>query len=344
MADILRAQEIDDLVVGTLEDLGRDKIVQIAQNNQDYEIYSHWFKKGKVAFDGGTGIKRTLMAKLPTAARHIGLYATDDVKLEDLLTSMSIDWRHATTSWTYETREMMMNKGKARINNIIKPRREGAVLNLIEQIETKCWSLPALTNETDPYGIPYWVVYHATEGFTGAAPSGHTTVAGVNPTTYPTWKNWSANYTNVSKDDLITKMRKGQWSTKWKSPINIGEFRGDKGSRYRFYTEYDVLAAFETLGEAQNENLGRDLASMDGQMTFRRHPLIAVPELDGATGGPVYGIDHECFMAVCLEGDYLRESAPAVAPNQHNARQCFIDLTYNLLCLDRRRQMIFRTA
>ena len=104
------------------------------------------------------------------------------------------------------------------------------------------------------------------------------------------------------------------------------------------------MSNMEDIGEASNENLGRDLASMDGTMTFRNHPVIWVPELDGQTNAPVYMVDHSTFYPVVLKGDFLRESKSTQAPSQHNVYQYFVDLTYNYLCVDRRRNAVFTTA
>ena len=116
----------------------------------------------------------------------------------------------------------------------------------------------------------------------------------------------------------------------------------------------------EDIGEAQNENLGRDLASVeagagadigsvDMQLVFRRHPIIWVPQLDDtsvytAATNPVYAIDHSTFYPVVLKGDYLREGDAEKVPNQHNVFRVFVDLSYNYMCIDRRRNALFATA
>ena len=98
-----------------------------------------------------------------------------------------------------------------------------------------------------------------------------------------------------------------------------------------------MISTVEEVGESQNENLGRDIASMDGTMTFRNHPIIWTPQLDGDAQNPWYGLDHSTFYPVCLQGDYLRESEARQAPNQHNVYQVHVDLSYNFLCVDPRR-------
>jgi hypothetical protein len=40
-----------------------------------------------------------------------------------------------------------------------------------------------------------------------------------------------------------------------------------------------------------------------------------------------------------LKGDYLRETGPIMSKDQHNAWNNFVDLTYNYICIDRRRNL-----
>lgn len=339
--------DIQDLVAGTLYDLGRLKFQQIAQNLQNYEIFTHWFKKERMSFDGGIGIQRTLMNRFDsTAAKHVGLTESDNVNISDLIDQLQVPWRHVQTSWGFFHQETLINKGKSLIFNIIKPRREGAMLALVEELENKCWAAPSASDKKNPYGIPYWIVRNSSLGFNGGAPSGHSTVGGVSLTDSPTFKNYTGTYglTNgVSKADLIKKMRTAFRKTRFKTPLSSNSDYTSNSERYRIYVNETTLANFEDIGESQNENLGRDLANPDyagGSLTIRRWPIVWVPKLDEDTTNPVYGIDHDTFNVVCLEGDYLRESENK-APHQHNSYQYFVDMTYNFVCVNRRSNFLF---
>ena len=109
------------------------------------------------------------------------------------------------------------------------------------------------------------------------------------------------------------------------------------------YVNETTISGIEDLGEAQNENLGRDIATMDNAMVFRNHPILWVPKLDADTTNPVYGLDHSTFYPVCLKGDYLRESDAEKSPNNHNTYVVYVDLTYNFICVDRRRNWVIAT-
>jgi hypothetical protein len=339
----LAAADIADLVAGTLRDLGPLKFQQIAQNLPYYEVFSRWFRKDKVTFDSGYGIQKTLMNKLDAeSSKHVGLMDTDSVNIPDVLDQLTVPWRHAQTSWglIYQT-DILMNRGKSLILNVVKPRRAAALLGLVEELEDKAWgSAPSVTDKLLPYSLQYWIVPNATQGFNGGVPSGHQTVAGVSLSDSPNFKNWTDTYAAVEKSDLIKKLRKAHRQIRFVSPVTIDDYRGNMGDRYRLYVNEETISDLEDVGESQNENLGRDIASMDGTITFRRHPIVWIPKLDGRSDNPVYLIDHSTFYPVCLKGDYLRESQADKAPNQHNIFQVFIDLTYNYLCVDRRRNAV----
>lgn len=342
----LSARDIADLVTGTLDDLGRLRFQQIVQDLQDYEIMGRWLKEDRVVVGSGVGIKRTLMLKRGGVAKHTGLFATDDVNISDHLAQLDVPWRQATTSWGFEHREVLMNRGPDLIVNVIKPRRVAAMIDLAQELEDKAWvQVPSSTDTLLPFSIPFWIVANATTGFNGGAPSGHTTVAGINPTTYPNFKNYTAQYTNVTKADLISKMRTAQRKIGFKSPVTVNDFRGGKGDRYRIYVNDPTITSLEDIGESQNENLGKDIASIDGgQLVFRRHPIRWVAGLDNEAKNPIYMIDHSVFHPVVLKGDDLRESEPRQAPKQHNTFEVFVDLSYNFVCVDRRRCARLETA
>ena len=341
--------DIIDLVKGTLYDLGRMRFQQIAQNLTDYEVFPTWFKKDKVMFDSGIGIQRTLMSRLSGQARHVGLSDTDQTNIVDLVDQLQIPWRHAVTQWGFFRQETLMNRGEALIFNVILPRRADAMISLVEELENKAWAAPpSSTDKLLPFGIPYWIVKNSTLGFNGGYPSGFTTIAGVSLTNSPNFKNYTGTYalnTGITKFDLIKKLRTAFRKCSFKSPVDIQDYRNGSGNRYRTYTNEPVVAALEDVGESQNENLGRDIASIDGvNLVIRGFPIRWARALDADTQNPFYGIDHAVWYPVCLKGDYLRETDPSIVPFNHNAFQTFVDLSYNYLCVDRRRNFVFYGA
>ncbi|MBN2129139.1 MAG: hypothetical protein JW741_06565, partial [Sedimentisphaerales bacterium] len=211
--------------------------------------------------------------------------------------------------------------------------------------EKASWRLRAASDTKSPNGVPYYVVKNATTGFNGGNPSGFSDCVGIDASTEEKWRNYTDTYSQVTKDDLVASMRKAHRLTGFKSPVSIPDFRRGKGNRYRVYMNEATINSWELLAEAQNDQLGRDLAPMDGVTAFKRHPVIYVAQLDDDTSNPVYMLDHNTFYPVVLKGDYLRETEPiSGGVTQHNSFVVYLDLTFNLLCLDRRRNTVIYVA
>lgn len=339
----LESLDLADLVAGTLRDLGRMKVQNIAQSLQRYEVFPIWFKKNKVTFDEGIGIQRNLMNRVADCAAHRGLTDTDQSGITDIVDQLQVPWRQLTSHWQVIYQEVLENRGAARIFDLIKLRRQNAMLAMVEKLESKAWSLPGASDKVNPYGVPYWIVKNNSTGFNGGAPSGHTTVGGVSLTDSPTFKNYTAQYTAVTKADLIKKMRDMHYYTGFQSPVDLPDYTSGSGQQYRVYTNRAVTSTLEEIGEAQNENLGRDIASVDGvSLVFRKNPIRTIPVLDADTTNPVYFIDHGTFYPVCMKGDYFRETKTN-APEQHDIVRYFMDLRYNYVCVDRRRNGVIAT-
>jgi len=233
---------------------------------------------------------------------------------------------------------------------MIKTRRIATMIGLAERMEADFFAAPGgSTDKTNPFGLPYWVVKYASGSTTGGFYGGnHASYSsgpgGLNSNTYTNWRNYTCKYTNVAKSDLITKLRTAYRKIRFKSPVDIPDYRKGVGQQYRIYAPLDEIIEMETLAENQNENLGRDLAAMDGTITFRRNPIVWIETLDSDSDAPIYLLDWSKFYPVFLKGDYLRESPPKESPSQHNVYHCHLDLTWNILCTDRRAQACLSTG
>lgn len=337
----LAAQDMPDLVTGTLKKLGKGRFNQIATRLQNYEVMQRVMKKDRVQFEDGIGIQRTVMIDHSGSAQQVGLFDTDVVNVADQLQTLDIPWRHTKAHFAIEHREVLMNRGESRIVSLVKTRRADAMISLVEHMETMFWNKPSdSNNKLDVYGVPYWLVKNATQGFNGGDPTGFASGAGnISTANVPRWANWTDTYGAVSKADLIRKLRKAHRRIKFKSPVNVPDFREGKGEQYRLYMGEETLASLEDIGESNNENLGRDLAPMDDAMAFKRNPLIWVPYLDADTTYPIFMLNFAWFHPVFLSGDYLRETT-IMAPFSHNVTVTFFDCTWNVLCSNRREQAV----
>lgn len=337
MSLTLRASDIDDMVIDTLENMGPPDFEMVAQELQEYPVMSSWLKTDKQVEQGGLGISRRLMDRTNGAASHLGMYETDDVQVGDHMQEISARWVHAKTCWGYELREAMMNKGKALVSNILEPRRIACMLDMAAELETKAWTCPSASNLTDPWGIPYWIVSTTTEGFNGTVGSDHTTKGGLDPDDVPKIKNYGFQYAAISRGDFIRKCRRMWGKIHFKSPIGAAQFNGSTGQDFRHYCGLEMKLDLEEWAEDHNDNLGSDLlGKFDGNVTLNRNAVIRIPQLDADTSYPFYSINHRTFYPIVLDGDNMRQTGPDPAPGMHNVRWVHYDLTYQWFCVNPR--------
>lgn len=337
----LQASDIGDLVALTQRELGRMKWTDISLSLQNYTAMPNLLRTEKVEFGSGQGIQWNVQVRNAGLARNVGLYETDNVNVQDVIVQANIPWRHTTVSYAIERREQAMNREPARIVELVKVRRHTALNDLAEIMEQNFWTKPTDSTDTvKPFGVPYWVVKNTSTGFNGTNPSGFTSGAGnISSSTYTAWANYTAQYTSVTKDDLIRKLRGAMTKTDFRAPNPHPDY-ARSGPRYGLYTNYDVLQPMEELLEAQNQNLGNDLASKDGMVIFRRTPVTWVPYLDSDTSDPVYGLDWSVFYPCFLSGEYMNEMVMPPSDRQHTVVNTHIDNSYNFKCADRRRNFV----
>ena len=347
----LSARDYFDNVNATLDDLGPLKAEDIAQSAQDYPLYRRWFSKENregIIGGNGIGVRRNLLNRMPDTAAHVGWADPDEVTIEDLTDTLQMDWVHAKQSWgvVYQTDVLMNGNSTAeKIFDVVKARRQQCLLNLAEEIEEKAWSAPSSSSDKrNPWGITYWIVKNATVGFNGGAPSGHTTVGNVSLTDSPNFKNYTGTYSLGSafgKQNGIKQARTAMRKCKFRSPIPKMDYTPEM-DKFCCYINDTTTEVAEEVGESQNENLKSDLAPSQyavESLRIRGRPFIWAPELDGDTSNPIYGVNHSTWEVRYLEGDWFRQSNKE-ASTQHNVREFFIDLTYNFLCYNRRKNFV----
>ncbi len=340
---VLLATADNDLVATTLRELNRAKFVDISSQLQEHTAMRNLLMKNRRVLASGYGVQWDVKVVLTQYARNVGLAATDVIDFTDTMTQATADWRNSSTFYPIIGQEVDMNNNPARIVDLVLSRRLDCMISLAELMENNFWGPPvAITDNLTPWGVNTWFVKNATTGFNGGVPSGYTTI-GLNPTTYPNWKNWTGQYSAVSKDDLIRRAREAATKTKFKPTVD-GIPNLNTGDEYGFYTTYGVYGPMEEALESQNDNLGSDVASQDGKVMFRRAAVTWVPILEADTTNPFYGINWGTFKTWILKNWWLRETYIKNYPGQHTIDVHFMDSTYQWICTDRRRNFVLATG
>ncbi len=344
---VLQATGIADLVTTTLNELGELRFTDLMSDYQNTIALKRLMKKNKMTFDAGPEVSFNVITDHNDSAEFVGLYAVDNPSVNNVMTTGKVPWRHIKWDWSIDGREEQLNASPRRIVELVKTRRIAAFGSAIIKFERHFWRVPAAANDTEPYGIPYWIVKSTTavttnDGFNGTVPSGYTTVANINPTTYPRWANYATQYTAVTKDDFVRKARRMCVYTDFMPLVDeIPVY--NTGDDYGYYTNYALLSVLEEILEAQNENLGTDIASMDGKTLFRRVPITFVKELDLDTTNPFYSINWGEFKSMGLRKWWMKETPIPMNPGQHTVSTTFTDCTFNWFCRNRRRNGVLAT-
>lgn len=351
----IKYNEIADLLTTTYDKVEID-IVDLSQEMLDYIVVPYFMKKkgGMRQIGGGVGVAQILMIEHGGRSRFVGEYDQDVILVIDHLTKARVDFCLMTDNVAYSIGELRANRGKERITNVIAPKKRAMQLRVIETIEYAFFQTPDVDDDLTPWGLKYWIVKSsAAAGYNGGYPSGFTTMANLNLTKVPQFRNYTDNYTSVTKDDLILKMRRAHRRTKWRTPKKQGGFTGDTGPRRFMLANEATCEEFENIGEGQNENLGRDISpynagrsvngvtkTPEGEILFKNSPFVYGEYLDADSTDPIYGIDMKYFHCITRKGDNMSMGEFGKAPNQHRVIKADFDHAYQFLCSNRRAQWV----
>jgi hypothetical protein len=338
----IHADNITDLANATLEELGEDRLTDIATDLQEYTACERLIPKAKAAAKTGTSCRFNLIYQGDGNTKPTSMFGVDNVDHVDGTITGDVPWRMVTTGMSFDVAEKEINEGPREIYNFIKTKRYQRDISWVEKMEEYFWDGPSGSGDAlTPFGLlKYWLDYDATEGFNGgnhASFSGGP--AGVDCATYSNWSHRTANYSAVSDTDLVDKMR---------TAVRLCKFKGiprkpipgyESGYRYGVYTTNDTLQQLEDFCRAQNDNLGSQLAMYQDAVMIKSIPVEWVPYLESnhATSDPVIGIDWSTVSCVPLKNSWMVESPFKEAPNQHTVRVSHMDCRFNFVVQNRRR-------
>ena len=337
----LMLDEIDDFVINTISNFKRGKFVDIYQPYQEY-LSAKFFKKG-VDEQGGESVKFNLKKSATGNARVSGLYDVNQTNVSDTMVQASVPWRFTTGNWGYDILEDMFQTDRETIVKQLVVREMDCKFDMVELNETLLWNPPAGPEDKKPWSLPFWVQPDPTSGiseggFVGGNPTNFPAgAAGVDSDTYPRWRNWAFNYSQVTPGDLIRKIKKAIVYTRFMPPVPHPQLAFGDASR-EIYTTYSVVEPLERLAESRNDNLGSDVARYMNQVTIGGVPVRMAFYVDANDpDGTMYGIDWGTFRPAFRKNVNMRRQGPFRAPNQRNVREVHYDTAMNYVCYDRRR-------
>lgn len=309
--------------------------------------------KGRGAHDtvqSGTKITDRVMLKDSGTALFYHPNQDLDIQNVDTLRSIEGNWRFMLNHYSYTQQEVVLNSGSPQTyyKNLLKVKRQQTHTNTYNFMEDALWATPSnadmeAAGGKNPYSIPAFI----TED--GLAPSGFTTVMGLNPTTEPKWRNQFETYdttdiTNTATG-LVNAMDDLFLSVKFKAPRPGEYFVNDEFQQMMIATSKEGRNTWMTLTRDSNDRLmGADLGWHQNTLNYAGLPVEYVAELDDAgwaAGSPrYYFINLKFLHPIWHSSEYMKELPPQSHPRQPLTNVVWHSTWYNLWCHSRYRQGI----
>lgn len=309
--------QIADLVTATLFADKKKKVSNIDPNLlRNFVAGRRLVKKNQVEEHGGRAIRFNVNVEGVSTATAAGLYYVANRNAGDHLAQGTAELKILTNYFVFDELEEVFNSSEYEIVNYIKNREQNAMIDLMTRIEGWFWGTPASTSTTEPHGLEYILPYCSSAGFVGTYPSGYTSVYGIDPTVRTGWKSYGDQYTAVTEDDLILKMRTAYTKTNFEAPMDmmpIGDYKA--GNQYGIYSNYQTIQEIENQLRFRNDSLGNDVAWEAGKATFRGTPIVEVAKLETNTRYPVFGVNWGLIKNHVQRGWWMKRKMSA-PPNQ----------------------------
>ncbi len=350
----LYANDILDLVTGTFPSIVKDTMTNLMLPLQKYYALSQLFRENRREF-GGRRIQEELILDHNNAARHTALFSNDVFVEKDAVTTITVDMKHSETSYAYDKRTILAQQDDAvKIYSYLKKLRVQAIAALHQLCEEDFWCKPDANDNTKPYGVFYSMVYSGTAGFNGQNAI-NSAVYGLDTSsnTYKRYRNYTDAFTNITASDFLDKLWNAYMSIGFETPKDVDEFRRGVGDKMQCYTVKSNLLDLKHLMDSRNENLGYSLDMQDGSLTFMGSRINWVPAMDStevslplaSASRPFLMVNWDYLNTRFLKGDFMRDTGPYdMTPVRHNSIGVHMDLSWNTINLDRRRQALLAVS
>lgn len=351
MAEIT-IESLNDLIESSNPDFGGRTVTYLAHDFQEFIAMPKIFRSAKAKEQSGKHIEFRAVTGHNNSFHMTTLYAVDEPATTDVLTSGSVEWRHWSFDYSYDLREIDINLPPAQIIDLMQTKRNSAWSSAAEGMETQFFGpAPGVDDNTNIWNLRYWLKGSTTKGFNNTATGSHTTVGGINPTTYPRWGPWNNTYaadkTDPGPTGMVEVLKESFYKTGFKNPVPVAESKKGTDMKECLCT-WDTVTNLERVAKAQNENLGPKLDPFRNKVTIQGIPFTPVPYWDDdALLGSVSGaadvvacINWAWFYPVFKSGWNFKENKPKQAGDQHTVSTVFVDGTGNVVCKNRRAHTI----
>ena len=288
-----------------------------------------------------------------------------DIQNVDVLRSIEAPWRFATDHYSYTEQEVTLNSGDPQTyyKNLLKSKRQACATSMYNGMEESLWAQPSnskMESTATKDGVPYSIPALVTKD--GLAPSGFTTIVGLDPDNETGWRNQTQTYDAAAKadpaDGIVDALRRMYHKVHFVAPMGgMREyFENDRMQKMCICTNLDGQTLIERLTQDANDRLtpAADIGWASGKVIFNGIPIDYIAELDTALvdGGAAipdgkpwyYFLNLEYLHPIFHTSQYMVEKSPMNHPRQPFSFVVWKSTYYQLMPTSRRRQGLVYAA
>lgn len=341
-----------------------DKIVNDATKNT--YMLSRMLKGRDAAQSVQSGQKIVDRIQLTDSGTAEFYHPNDDMDIQnvDNLVSIEVDWRFIADHYSYTEQEVTLNSGDPQTyyKNLLKSKRQACHTSLYNKMEDALWAAPSNAGmESSDGKVPYSIPAFITKD--GLAPTGFTTLEGLNPTTESGWRNQTETYDHTNPTDttsgLVRAMDRMWHKVRFISPAAGGGnqyFESDMLQKMAIFTNLDGITLLQTLTRDANDRLtpANNLGWVAGNIAYAGLPIEYISTLDTAlvdngsaipSGQPFYYYVNLNYLYPIFHTEkYMTEKDPMQHPRQPFSYVVWKTTYYNIFMQSRRRQGLISAA
>lgn len=277
----------------------------------------------------------------------------------DTLTQVEAPWRFHQSNYAWTDHQVLLQLGNAGIGGQVSDVytklkdtwEQGAFLDAWDSMEERLWATPDNSAMEAAAGKePHSIRCFVTDD--GLAPSGFTTVLGVNPTNQARWRNQvgTFDWSDRELNDAMYKAFDTMWrKLRWKKIRGFNNKAGSPSTDFEkvvIVTNGEGRDGYQAANRASNDRLrgtgSRNDAGWGDTPKFNNIDIEDVEVLDEQeTAGrpPFFWLNLEYLFPVYHGSRYMEEVGPIRGSiNQPWSWAVYKDTWYNLFCRSRRRQ------
>lgn len=335
---------------------GPDEVINDAQL-RNFESLEFFFRTRKEV-QGGSTIKDMILLDDPLTAATYNPGESATVTNVQGGNTLSVPWRFVRVPITWTEQEILLNEGGGsssavgqfhQFKKLKTFKYQQAYTSLMNLLERKCVASAAnqQTAMEDTTGQePYSVFSTVTSD--GLAPTGWTTVQGINPTSESNWRNQNTTYTNSTPFDTENGIVQGfdtiSQLVRFKKPPNSEKyFDDDSLRRHVIFTNREGRKDFMKALRAGNDitRAGPQDPSY-GNPVFSGIPVVANEGMDDqssfSAAAPHYLFLNANHLKLIFHRDkFMQVSEPMKFPDKPDTVVVWVDIYCNLFNCSRKR-------